>query len=212
MKKALMALLCVSIIGGVWGYQHISKPDEELTLIHSNNLIPKRTKTELVGLSEVIVRGTVKEALPSRWSNPNGEKGQEARNVIQTDIVVGVEEIFKGAPYQNQEVKVRINKGQVGQTKWVSESYPDFTTGEEMILFLVPDSSEIADVNEQYYVLAGMRQGKFVRSENTGQDKTFLNGEESIQLGSFKDEIPKELEKYKQMKKPEGTDQGKSKL
>lgn len=88
--------------------------------------------------------------------------------MIQTDIVVDVEEAVKGTPDQDREVKVRINKGQIGQTKWVSESYSDFATGEEVILFLVPDSSEIGDVNEQYYVLSGMKQGKFVRKEDAG--------------------------------------------
>lgn len=184
----------------LWSTLHPSK-NAEVQLIKVQGTIPAKSKTELIGDSDLIVRGTVKELLPSKWSNPNGERGPEARNIIQTDVLLGINEVFKGVPYDQQTIKVRIDKGQVGQTKWESDGYPDFTPGEEVILFLSKDDGDLADPRETYYVLTGMRQGKFTLSDTSSTGKTFSNDREQITLPTFKEEIPAELEKYKNLPK-----------
>lgn len=95
--------------------------------------IALKDKRALVNDADVILRGTVSEIKPSFWSNPNGEKGSDIRNIIQTDVVVNVEEIYKSEPYNEKSVTVRIDKGKIGKTISKSEGYPDFELGEEMI-------------------------------------------------------------------------------
>jgi hypothetical protein len=168
----------------------------ETVKVHGS--VAHKSKTELIGSSDVIIRGTVKELLPSKWSNPDGEKGPEARNIIQTDIVVGIEQIFKGTPFDSH-IKVRVNEGQVENIKWDSEGYPDFNLGEEVILFLSKDDSDLTNPNENYYVLTGMFQGKFNQIENTSK---FSNSRDQIDLSTFKAEIPAEMKKYKTLPKP----------
>ncbi|MFC4768544.1 hypothetical protein [Effusibacillus consociatus] len=167
--------------------------------IHIDGVIPFKSKTQLIGESEVILRGTVKAKLPSKWSNPNGEKGQGVPNIVQTDIVIAVDEIFKGTPYNNKDIVVRIDKGEIDKTKVVSDGYPDFTPGEEVVLFLAKDDGDLANPNENYYVLKGMRQGKFTIADKT--NKKYSNGRDTILLSTFSEEIPRELENYKQLPK-----------
>lgn len=195
MNKKIALIFFASFLIGVGGYYLYPKTET----IHVDGVIPFKSKTHLVAESELIIQGIVKEKLPSKWSNPNGEKGF-APNIIQTDIIVGINAIFKGTPYDKENVTVRIDKGQIGKTRVISGGYPDFTPGEEVILFLAKDDSDLADLNENYYVLKGMRQGKFSLIEK-GLDKKFSNGRDTIVLSFFKDEIPRELEKYKSMPK-----------
>ena len=94
-----------------------------------------------------------------------------------------------------------IDKGQVGNMKWNSEGYPDFTTGEEVVMFLSKDDSDVANPNENYYVLTGMKQGEFFLIEKTSTDKKFGNGKDVLSMSTLKEDISKELEKYKKLPK-----------
>lgn len=148
------------------------------------------SRTELNNLADVIVRGTVKGKLPSKWSINGGKK-------LQTDIKLEISETFKGEPYSNN-ILVRVDEGQDGDTVIDKEEYPDFKEGEEVILFLSKDVSDQANPNENYYILTGMSQGKYyvsdkLKGEFTCADK-FSNNPKII-VSDFKDEIKDALEK-----------------
>ena len=125
LKKTAIFFL-VLFIAGLGIYYSIPKNVVTVT----SGEIALRDKRALVDDADVILRGTVSEVKPSFWSNPNGEKGKDVRNIIQTDIVVNVAEIYKGESYNKESVTVRI------------EGYPDFEHGEEMILFLSKDDGD----------------------------------------------------------------------
>ncbi|PWK13079.1 hypothetical protein [Tumebacillus permanentifrigoris] len=215
MKKATAILFGASICIGVFGYYSMSSntaitttsaPVPEVQTSQPNTIVVKgviaaKSKTELVGESDVIIHGKVKELLPSAWSNPNGERGQDVRNVIQTDVVVHVGKTFKGEPYA-KDIAVRIEKGKVGNTTWVSEGYPDFTPGEEVVLFLCQDHRDVAVPQESYYVLTGMLQGKFAHDPKHPEDKQLHNEKEAIDPTQLADEIATEEEAYKKLPKP----------
>ena len=155
------------------------------------------------------MKRTVKEIKPSFWSNPNLEKGESVRNIIQTDFIVNVEKAYKNKPYNDSEVTVRIDKGTVGDTTLESEGVPDFNVGDEVVLFLSKDDSDLANPNEVYYVVTGMSQGKFtlkkpeVGSKST--DKTFVNRltkdntkeRDSFKLSTLEQEINTTLDDLK---------------
>ena len=56
-----------------------------------------------------VYEGYVKEIRESRWSNPD-MKIEGKRNVLQTDIIVTINELLSGE-YENKEAVIRINAG-----------------------------------------------------------------------------------------------------
>lgn len=171
--------------------------NSELSTINSNikiqSLIAYKSKTELIEDADIIISGKVIDILPSRWSNPGFEKGEDKRNIIQTDISIKINEIYKGQPYSTDSVNVRINKGISGGTNLISDGYPDFKMNEEVVLFLSKDDGDLANPDENYYVLTGMAQGKFLLKE-PGKYISSMEEGTMIDLSTFKDEVKKQLE------------------
>lgn len=133
---------------------------KEKTTITVSGIMPGFSKEDLVQKADVIIKGVVNNVEESEWSNNNPFIKNSTRNVLQTDIKVDIKEVIKGQPYDEDNVVVRINKGENADTIYESEGYPDFEEGEEVILFLSIDDSMLKS-SENYYILTGMRQGKF---------------------------------------------------
>ncbi len=161
-----------------------SKPKE----IVIEGVIPQLTEQELILNSDLIVTGIVKKIGESKWSNPDF-KVADKRNILQTDIFVEIDEILYGE-YNKENVVVRIDKGHDKSQKirYVSDGYPDFKNGEKVLLFLSRDDSDVA-TNEDYFVLTGMRQGKWNLSAEEIMPKDF----EGKELTSLDEADVKEL-------------------
>ena len=130
-------------------------------------VIPDLSEQELILNSDIIVEATVTNIAKSHWSNP--ENIEEKRNVLQTDITLNINNLLSGE-YDDKTVVVRINKGYdpESKTRVISDGYPDFSKGEHVILFLSRDDSDIA-TEENYFVLTGMRQGKWLINETSSR-------------------------------------------
>ena len=61
-----------------------------------DGIIPLISESELILRSDLIIEGTVSEIMDSKWSNPNNEKGENFRNILQTDIVVNIDNYLFG--------------------------------------------------------------------------------------------------------------------
>mgnify|MGYP005843952733 CR=1 FL=1 len=195
MKKYLLPGLIAVIVLAVIVVVSYSTPKR----IEFLGQYPEKTKKELIGDANVIIRGAVSKIYPGKWSNPGFKRGEGIGNIIQTDIQIQIEEVFKGEPYNKKNVIVRIEEGRVGNTVAESNGYPDFKKGEEAILFLSKDDSDVANPQENYYVLTGAYYGKFaIRSEKV-DDKLFVmaHDKDSIRLSTFKKEVEDELEYLK---------------
>lgn len=168
-------IFTVAIISFILGIVVFNIIPEHKTVIIAGD-IPLLDKRELINNSSVIVKGKVENILPSKWSNPNQEKGTEIRNIVQTDIEISIQDVYKNIPYNKETITVRINSGEIGNTKVISEGYPSFIPGEEVVLFLSEDDSDLANSGEDYYVLTGMLQGKFsFVSDGTKQEEILKN-------------------------------------
>lgn len=197
-NSKLILITLASIVIGFSVYYFLPKQQ----VIIQSGIIAEKNKRELINDASVIINGKVKKSLPSFWSNPNLEKGATIRNIIQTDVVITINEVFKGKPYSDKEIKVRIDKGKIGNTTSISEGYPDFITEEEVVLFLSEDDGDLANPAENYYVLTGMTQGKFTLKEVKGSEKIFTNNiasdfafeKDSFKLSTIKTEINNILE------------------
>lgn len=155
-RNIALITLCVAFVIGIYIYRH----DSVKTIIQEGSF-PYMSKQDMMQTADVIIQGVVAEVLPSKWSNPEFIKGENIRNIIQTDILVKISEVLKGVPYDDSNIIVRIDKGIVGKVKLISNGYPDFKEGEEVILFLNLDDSDLSSLNENYYVLTGLNQSKF---------------------------------------------------
>lgn len=151
LKRRVFIGLCLSIMVGVAAFFLISS----FRTVRIQSEIALKSKNDLILDSDIIVRGVVKEVLPSKWSNPGLKKGENIRNILQTDIRIAIDEVFSGTPY-DKSILVRIDKGNTLTTNVISDGYPDFSVGEEVLLFLSRDDGDLANPNENYYVLTGM--------------------------------------------------------
>ena len=119
-----------------------------------DGIIPLISESELILRSDLIIEGTVSEIMDSKWSNPNNEKGENFRNILQTDIVVNIDNYLFGERDDNQAI-VRIDKGEDENTIVSSDGYPDFEVNEKVLLFLSRDDSDIA-TDEDYTYISSM--------------------------------------------------------
>lgn len=184
------ALLIVIILA--IGIIHFNKLTEKTEII-IDDIIPLKTESELILDSDLIVSGTVNEIKASKWSNPHFQRGKNIRNILQTDIVIFVEEVLSGE-LSEKTVTVRIDKGEDSKTIVHSDGYPDFTIGENVLLFLSRDDSDVA-TNENYYVLTGMKFGKYIlkpNSEETSLNKTYSNEKQELAIDYLKQKIKQE--------------------
>ena len=115
--------------------------------------------------SDLIITGTVSRIGESKWSNPDFYRGDTIPNYLQTDIYIAIEEILYGES-ETDTIAVRVDYGEDETTIVRSDGYPDFTIGEQVLLFLGRDTPEMAN-GEDYYMLVGLDQGKFNLQENT---------------------------------------------
>ncbi|GGA11588.1 hypothetical protein GCM10008018_65820 [Paenibacillus marchantiophytorum] len=195
-KKMVASIFAASLVVGALSFQLIPTLLGK-ELIHSDGSIPYKDKTTLVGEADVIVSGTVSEVLLSKWSNPGGSRGAEVSNILQTDIVVSVNKTFKGNPTKSDSVVIRIDSGETKDVKVISEGYPSFEKGEEVLVFLSRDDSDVANTKEDYYILTGMLQGKYNLKEKNADKKIFKGVRDEIDPSTFTNEIPNEIEKFK---------------
>lgn len=179
----------------------LNTSDSPKKIIKTQGTIVHKSQSELINDSSVIIKGTVKEILPSKWSNPGFKKGSDISNILQTDISINVDEVYKGVPYNSENIIVRIDKGYDDDTVVISDGYPDFAPGENVLLFLSIDDSDVADKNSDYYILTGMIQGKYVREQKLNTAEEIYNctsgSNEQIKLSQFKNQIYEELVKVK---------------
>ena len=166
--------------------------NQDINLIEVSGLMPEFTMTDLVCKSNIIIKGTVNINLDSKWSNKNNVRGKGIRNIIQTDVLIDIDKIYKGNPYNDRQIAVRLDKGQIGNTVFNSEGFSDFKEDEEVILFLSIDDSDVANPDESYYVLTGMEQGKFTKSEI---NNIYTSREEEIKLDRLDLIIKENLQK-----------------
>lgn len=174
-RKLILPVLMSAVIisGGILGATHQATNNiTDKKHIKVEGIMPYFDENNLRRKSDLIIKGVVSQVYDSKWSNENHSKGEDIRNVLQTDVGIKISDIIKGNPYDDNEVVVRIDKGETDDTVYESEGYPDFKEGEEVILFLSIDDSDIAESNENYYVLTGMRQGKFTKDTKNQGDLT----------------------------------------
>ncbi len=156
---------------------------EAVTIKKSYELIAF-SHNDLSKKSNIIVTGTVKEILPSKWNTPDGTKPDKAikdlnsDDIIYTDVTISVDKYLKN-PQNSQEVIVRILGGNVNKDAMSAEDEPSFKVGEKVLLYLGEDTDQATkNVGPQHFAVIGHSQGKFTLTAN-GQA---MRDDETIKL------------------------------
>jgi len=131
--------------------------------VKTSCLVIEKSMEELILDSNIIIKGKVLGKHPSKWSNPDFLKGDEISNILQTDVKILVTDVLKGTPYNSNMILVRIDKGSTEGIEFVSDDIPDFIEGQDVLLFLSIDDSDVAVFTEDYYILNGMGQGLYIK-------------------------------------------------
>lgn len=195
--KGIIIFLCVILVvaTGTVGtriYEH-SLLQNNKKIVKSQSMILKRNVPDLILSSDLIIEGTVEKFLDSKWSNPGLKRGEEIRNILQTDVIIEVSDVLFGN-LNGKTVTVRVEGGEDETTIYTCDASPEFTTGEKVLLFLARDGSDVA-TDEDYYVVTGWYQGKYsINSDSKAtsalNNSTYTNKKGTIKPDDLKKQIP----------------------
>ncbi|ACV62622.1 hypothetical protein Dtox_1768 [Desulfofarcimen acetoxidans DSM 771] len=159
--------------------------------LHVEYTIPYMSDEDLAASSPIIIQGIVKSVSSVKWNNPKGlEPSQYTENdMLYRDNIISVSDVLKG-DVKGNEITVRTYRGDYPQGENIvkidtGDAYGSFSQGESVILFLANDDSNYnKDKSNNYYILKGMNQGKFLI---TGKTIASVHG--SKELNTFKNNI-----------------------
>ncbi len=127
---------------------------------------------DLSDRSDVILIGTVKEILPSKWNTADGKRPTDdiydlgLHDVLYTDVLISVDGYLKN-PLLEKEVIVRIQGGSDGYVSIDVEDESSFSLGERVFLYLNNDTwADTKDFGPEHFVVTGASQGKFTLTDD----------------------------------------------
>lgn len=186
---SLILLSALALSGSQDGIKLTSRPSQDNIKLADNDMplyskssasLPLLDTEELSNCSEIIVIGTVKEILPSKWTSsdgkrPNGIDSFSLENSIYTDITISVDKYLKN-PSSSKEVTVRVDGGTVGNDTLEADYEPTFEPGERILLFLTEDVViSTSNIEPKHFRVTGCMLGKFTLTDDgkaVRRDKT----------------------------------------
>lgn len=191
---SLIMLSALALSGSQDGIKLTNSPSQDNTKLANNDMplyskssasLPLLDTEELSNRSEMIVIGTVKEILPSKWTSadgkrPNGIDSFSLENSIYTDVTISVDKYLKN-PSSSKEVTVRIDGGTVGNDTLETDYEPTFKPGEKVLLFLTDDVvTSTSNIEPKHLRVTGCMLGKFTLTDDgkaVRRDKTVSQDE-----------------------------------
>ncbi len=190
MKKAkiTISVLCIILVvcAAHTGVK-IYKANTGKILIHSSGIIANMDVPDLILNSDLIIEGTVQEFSDSKWSNSDFKRGKEIRNILQTDVIINVDNVLFGED-KNKQVTVRIDGGEDKTTIYTNSESPEFKKGENVLLFLCRSDSDVA-TDEDYYVVVGCLQGKYTMDKASKNQSSYSNEKGTLNVAELTKQI-----------------------
>lgn len=157
MKKYVGFILSAMFLVILTGFSLSSIPaeEQEKTVVNSELAAVEYDRNLLAQDADVIIRGTVVS-----------QEVEKAYNGFPaTDIFIQVNEVYKGNP--DKQVEVRVEGGETEDMIYIpEEDVPHFTVGEEVVVFLTSNKGKRPDKNDFGYYVVGQVQGKFTLSDS----------------------------------------------
>lgn len=191
---SLIMLSALALSGSQDVIKNTNSPPQDNTKLANNDMplysessasLPLLDNKELSNRSEMIIVGTVKEILPSKWTSvdgkrPNGIDSFSLENSIYTDITINVDKYLKN-PSSSKEVTVRLDGGTVGNDTLEANYEPMFKPGEKVLLFLTEDVvTSTSNIEPKHLRVTGCMLGKFTLTDDgkaVRRDKTVSQDE-----------------------------------
>jgi hypothetical protein len=157
---------------GGYGELFISDNGSGGLIIGSNPEMEFLSYEYLTENSNVILIGTVKEILPSKWNTVDGKRPHDSvddfewYDMIYTDVVITADEYSKN-PLPDDEVIVRVFTGTVGNDVSTADYEASFQPDEKVFLYLIEDEWEYTkDLGPDHYFTLGSIQGKLTLTDD----------------------------------------------
>lgn len=167
------------------------KPEDPL---HVSACAQRETHIEVVmDYSPIIVRGTITQVPPPRWSTPDGRRpanphARDSVGIIYRPVVLEVEEYLKGEQPQRTLVLLAAG-GAIGQDSLSYCGDPIFTfqEGEHVVLFLYPPEETFGVISHD--TPGGPPLLDIAEHYTVTSDKQAFNIRRQIPLQQLRDEI-----------------------
>ncbi|MGB9928667.1 MAG: hypothetical protein ACPK85_09720 [Methanosarcina sp.] len=145
--------------------------NDEPLYCEARGLLAALNDEQLNNYSDIIMIGTVKEILPSKWNSADGKRPGNIKkfsihNFIYTDVVVNVDRYLKNQ-LPSEVITVRLDGGTVGKDTFIMSGEANLKLGEKVLLYLQKDTNpDIKDIGPEHYRVTGGLQGKFTLDDN----------------------------------------------
>lgn len=156
-----------------------------ITTQYVSGLLAPKDEDDLIRESSLVIHGKISgqseafKIVPVFGDSPS----------IFTDYYVEIFDVLRGEVGDvTQPISVRVQGGIADDLEVVAEDAPEFTVGDEVLLFLYqPNMGAAYNTEGDYYYVLGLSQGAYFKEDNTDTYSTELNID--IVLSEFAEEI-----------------------
>lgn len=178
--KVMAVVLLFAVVISIAGYLIVSNQAKhnEKKVVEVTSILRYMSETDLIMESDLVVTGRVVEKKQSKWSNPEYFRGDSVRNMLQTDYMIQVESVVKGEA--GEQIFVRLDGGEDAVQRVHYRSEAELNLGNEVLLFLARDDSDVA-TTEDYYIVVGGKTGAYFIDESAAgrsanqEDTAYVN-------------------------------------
>ena len=148
-KKLLLVIAMCGMLSGIIFFNTQCINNEVVTHTVLANLDAKH----LVEYSDLIIEGTI-VSVSKEFRNEVND------NIIQKNITVEVNDIFKGGAQEDNKINIRIDGRNIGNNTYISDVTPTFLENEKVLLFLSQKEGN------KYYRIVNSIQGIMHKANN----------------------------------------------
>lgn len=142
----------IAVLGASVGIAYGLSRNSQNVVHYATSSDYRRSLSEFIDKADGIVLGTVKDVSYHKEKNP-ALGGEET---IMTSTVIDVEEyVFNPNNETTGEITVKTTGGRIGNEELISDSSPQFSKGEQVIVIIG------IDPNTKVYYVYGSAQGKY---------------------------------------------------
>lgn len=150
------------------------------------------SQEEYMEFADLVVAVKVIKNVETKYTNPDFtikstiNDNEIARNELVTYSLVKVKDVIKGDVKIDEEILIKEFGGKYGNTKIVVDNSEVVKKGEEYIMFLFKDTSDIEGSSKECYELSNPYRSKFKYSKDINQYVNVNDNSQKFSIQDFK--------------------------
>lgn len=150
------------------------------------------SQEEYMEFADLVVAVKVIKNVETKYTSPDFtikstiNDNEIARNELVTYSLVKVKDVIKGDVKIDEEILIKEFGGKYGNTKIVVDNSEVVKKGEEYIMFLFKDISDIEGSSKEYYELSNPYRSKFKYSKDINQYVNVNDNSQKFSIQDFK--------------------------